>query len=128
MSPTSAKPAGPCRAPRDAASANSPASSRPRRIRSTWCCLGQLFKVGRLYAGSAQTRNGQSVDVWLEFTEAPAGSRQIHALLRNDGGWQDARMDTDDPGLDLMDRFTAALNSRDIDAVMALVTENGNGK
>ena len=31
-------------------------------------------------------------------------------------------MITDDPVLDLMDRFTAALNSHDIDAVMALVT------
>jgi ketosteroid isomerase-like protein len=33
-------------------------------------------------------------------------------------------MHTDDPVLDLMDRFTAALNSRDLDAVMALVTED----
>jgi len=29
-----------------------------------------------------------------------------------------------DPVLDLMDRFTAALNSRDIDAVLALVTDD----
>jgi ketosteroid isomerase-like protein len=33
-------------------------------------------------------------------------------------------MHTDDPVLDLMDRFTAALNSHDIDAVAALVTED----
>jgi ketosteroid isomerase-like protein len=33
-------------------------------------------------------------------------------------------MHTGDPVLDLMDRFTTALNSRDIDAVMALVTED----
>jgi ketosteroid isomerase-like protein len=33
-------------------------------------------------------------------------------------------MHTDDPVLDLMDRFTAALNSRDLDAVMALVAED----
>ena len=31
-------------------------------------------------------------------------------------------MHTDDPVLDLMDRFTAALNSHDLDAVAALVT------
>jgi ketosteroid isomerase-like protein len=31
-------------------------------------------------------------------------------------------MHADDPVLDLMDRFTAALNSHDLDAVMALVT------
>ena len=33
-------------------------------------------------------------------------------------------MQTDDPVLDLMDRFTAALNSHDIDAAMALVTDD----
>ena len=33
-------------------------------------------------------------------------------------------MHTDDPVLDLMDRFTAALNSHDLDAVAALVTED----
>ena len=33
-------------------------------------------------------------------------------------------MQTDDPVLDLMDRFTAALNSHDLDAVMALVTDD----
>ena len=33
-------------------------------------------------------------------------------------------MHTDDPVLDLMDRFTAALNSHDLDAVTALVTED----
>ena len=33
-------------------------------------------------------------------------------------------MHTDDPVLDLMDRFTAALNSHDVDAVAALVTED----
>jgi ketosteroid isomerase-like protein len=31
-------------------------------------------------------------------------------------------MHTDDPALDLMDRFTAALNSHDLDAVAALAT------
>jgi ketosteroid isomerase-like protein len=33
-------------------------------------------------------------------------------------------MHADDPVLDLMDRFTAALNSHDLDAVMALVTDD----
>jgi len=33
-------------------------------------------------------------------------------------------MQADDPVLDLMDRFTAALNSHDLDAVMALVTDD----
>jgi len=33
-------------------------------------------------------------------------------------------MHTDDPVLDLMDRFTAALNSHDLDATMALVTDD----
>jgi ketosteroid isomerase-like protein len=33
-------------------------------------------------------------------------------------------MHTDDPVLDLMDRFTAALNSHDLDAVAALVTDD----
>ena len=33
-------------------------------------------------------------------------------------------MRTDDPVLDLMDRFTAALNSHDLDAVAALVTDD----
>src|SRR6201982_781907 len=33
-------------------------------------------------------------------------------------------MHTDDPVLDLMDCFTAALNSHDLDAVAALVTED----
>jgi ketosteroid isomerase-like protein len=33
-------------------------------------------------------------------------------------------MHTDHPVLDLMDRFTAALNSHDLDAVMALVTDD----
>jgi ketosteroid isomerase-like protein len=33
-------------------------------------------------------------------------------------------MHTDDPVLDLMDRFTAALNSHDRDAIVALVTED----
>ena len=33
-------------------------------------------------------------------------------------------MHTDDPVLDLMDRFTAALNSHDLDAVMTLVTDD----
>jgi len=39
-------------------------------------------------------------------------------------GWKDGRMHTDDPVLDLMDRFTAALNSHDLDAVAALVTDD----
>jgi ketosteroid isomerase-like protein len=39
-------------------------------------------------------------------------------------GWEDGRMHTDDPVLDLMDRFTAALNSHDLDAVVALVTDD----
>jgi hypothetical protein len=30
-------------------------------------------------------------------------------------GWKDDRMHTDDPVLDLMDRFTAALNSHGLD-------------
>src|SRR5690242_19155566 len=33
-------------------------------------------------------------------------------------------MHTDDPVLDRMDRFTAALNSHDLEATMALVTED----
>jgi ketosteroid isomerase-like protein len=33
-------------------------------------------------------------------------------------------MHADDPVLDLMDRFTAALNSHDLDAVLALVAED----
>jgi ketosteroid isomerase-like protein len=33
-------------------------------------------------------------------------------------------MQPDDPVLDLMDRFTAALNSHDLDAVLALVTDD----
>jgi ketosteroid isomerase-like protein len=33
-------------------------------------------------------------------------------------------MHTPDPVLDLMDRFTAALNAHDIDAVLALVTDD----
>ena len=33
-------------------------------------------------------------------------------------------MHTDDPVLGLMDRFTAALNSHDLEAVMALVTDD----
>jgi ketosteroid isomerase-like protein len=41
-----------------------------------------------------------------------------------DCGWEDAGMPAADPVLDLMDRFTAALNSRDIDAVLALVTDD----
>lgn len=39
-------------------------------------------------------------------------------------GWEDGGMNGADPVLDLMDRFTAALNSRDIDAVLALVTDD----
>jgi ketosteroid isomerase-like protein len=38
--------------------------------------------------------------------------------------WKDGRMHTDDPVLDLMDRFTAALNSHDLDAVAALITDD----
>jgi ketosteroid isomerase-like protein len=37
---------------------------------------------------------------------------------------EDGRMHTDDAVLDLMDRFTTALNSHDIEAVMALVTDD----
>jgi ketosteroid isomerase-like protein len=33
-------------------------------------------------------------------------------------------MDADDPVLDLVDRFTAALNSHDLDAVLALVADD----
>ena len=33
-------------------------------------------------------------------------------------------MHTDNPVLDLIDRFTAALNSHDLDAVVALVTDD----
>ncbi len=33
-------------------------------------------------------------------------------------------MQADDPTLDLMDRFTTALNSHDLEAVMALVTDD----
>jgi ketosteroid isomerase-like protein len=33
-------------------------------------------------------------------------------------------MQTDDPVLDLMDRFTTALNSHDLEAVMALITDD----
>jgi ketosteroid isomerase-like protein len=33
-------------------------------------------------------------------------------------------MHTDDPVLDLMDRFNAALNSHDLDAALALVTDD----
>jgi ketosteroid isomerase-like protein len=40
------------------------------------------------------------------------------------GGRKDDCMHTDDPVLDLMDRFTAALNSHDLDAVMALTTDD----
>jgi ketosteroid isomerase-like protein len=39
-------------------------------------------------------------------------------------GCKDGRMQTDDPVLDLMDRFAAALNSHDLDAVVALVTDD----
>jgi ketosteroid isomerase-like protein len=39
-------------------------------------------------------------------------------------GWKDGGMRADDPVLDLMDRFTAALNSHDLDAVLALVTDD----
>ena len=39
-------------------------------------------------------------------------------------GWEDGGMPGTDPVLDLMDRFTAALNSRDIDVVLALVTDD----
>lgn len=39
-------------------------------------------------------------------------------------GGKDGGMHADDPVLDLMDRFTAALNSHDLDAVMALVTDD----
>src|SRR4029077_16699114 len=39
-------------------------------------------------------------------------------------GWEGGRMHTDDPVLDLMDRFTAALNSHDLDAVAALITDD----
>jgi ketosteroid isomerase-like protein len=39
-------------------------------------------------------------------------------------GWKDGRMHTDDPVLDLMDRFTAALNSHDREAVAALVSDD----
>jgi len=39
-------------------------------------------------------------------------------------GWQDDRMRADAAVLDLLDRFTAAMNSHDVDAVMALVTDD----
>jgi ketosteroid isomerase-like protein len=49
----------------------------------------------------------------------------MHAAGRDRGdGWQDDRMQTPDPILGLMDRFTAALNAHDLDAAMALVTDD----
>jgi ketosteroid isomerase-like protein len=40
------------------------------------------------------------------------------------GGWQDEGMQPADPVLDLVDRFTAAINSHDLDAVLGLVTDD----
>src|SRR5205814_8049063 len=41
-----------------------------------------------------------------------------------DSGWQDDRMQTPDPILDLLDSFTPALNAHDLDAVLALVSQD----
>ena len=40
------------------------------------------------------------------------------------GGWKDDGMPSDDPVLELMDRFTAAMNSHDLDAVLALISDD----
>jgi ketosteroid isomerase-like protein len=50
--------------------------------------------------------------------------RPYRRLTPAAAGCKDGRMHTDDPVLDLMDRFTAALNSHDLDATMALVTDD----
>lgn len=50
-----------------------------------------LVKPGRLFTGVATARDGLKVPVSLEFATPPPGSRQLRALLRNDGGWPDAR-------------------------------------
>jgi ketosteroid isomerase-like protein len=53
-----------------------------------------------------------------------AGTEPACALTCPGDGWQDNPMPTADPILGLMDRFTAAINGHDLDAVLALVTEN----
>ncbi len=53
------------------------------------------------------------------FTAWGAAGLPVH-----DSGWKDAGMHTGDPVLELMDRFTAAMNSHDLDAVLALVADD----
>jgi hypothetical protein len=70
---------------------------------------------------------------------APARPMQVPAPMTTDdpmcpcggspslgNGWKDDRMHPDDPVLDLTDRFTAALNSDGLDAVLATGRDAGN--
>jgi hypothetical protein len=50
-----------------------------------------LIGTGTLFIGEGKQANGDDIPISLEITAAKAGSRQISAALRNDGGWSDAR-------------------------------------
>ena len=65
-------------------------------------------------------------------TAAPGGPRRCRGVAATSGAyrpalgnsWEDGEMPSADPVLDLMDRFTASLNAHDLDAVVALVTDD----
>ena len=51
-----------------------------------------LFQPGTLFTGSVTLRrNQQSAALVLELVDLKGATRQVAALLRNDGGWSDAR-------------------------------------
>lgn len=51
-----------------------------------------LLKPGTLFTGSAVQRyNQRTFPIWIELTSVSTSPGQVQALMRNDGGWSDAR-------------------------------------
>lgn len=94
--------------------------------------LAQLISnitPGNLYKGSATNRYNQSVvPLWLEFTNLNQQFFQVTALLRNDGGWQDARVFqgefSTDPGVEKLSVNIGTRNNQAINSAGPIVQDN----
>jgi hypothetical protein len=63
---------------------------RANAQKATAQLLGELAP-GTLFAGTASTGSGTPDRLYLEITALQADDKRVTALLRNDGGWSDAR-------------------------------------
>lgn len=61
----------------------------------------QPLQAGALFRGTVTNRRNQTaIPLWLTVTDFNAQTRQVQVLLRNDGGWQDARQFQGECGVD----------------------------